>query len=262
MTYLMGFPGRAPQGFGYSYADHAGGVTGAIAILAALEHRANTGDGQWVDLGQLEAMTALIGPAFLDYGVNGAVPTQKGNLLQSRPCGPYGAYRCRDDDTGVLSQPDRWVAIGVETQEQWQAFVRAIGAPAWTAEPRFATPDSRYDHAEALDRLVETWTCDKDPYIAMDVLTTAGVPAGVVQNARDLATRDPQLGHLDYWWEKERTNMAPNRSDAYPARLSETPAAQEMPAPWLGEHNTEIFTRLLGMSQDEIARLTADEILW
>ncbi len=262
MTYLMGFPGRPPQGFGYSYADHAGGVTGAIAILAALEHRANTGEGQWVDLGQLEAVTALIGPAFLDYAVNGTVPSQKGNLLQSRACGPYGAYRCKDDDSGALSASDRWVAIGVTTEEEWQRFVKAIGAPAWTTEGRFATLESRYANAEAVDALVETWTRDKDAYEVMDTMGRFGVPAGVIQNAADLAHRDPQLRHLDYWWVKERANMAPNHSDAYPARLSETPPENRLPAPWLGEHNLEVLTRLLGMTEAEIEALQADEVIW
>jgi crotonobetainyl-CoA:carnitine CoA-transferase CaiB-like acyl-CoA transferase len=157
MTHLMGFPGRPPQGFGYSYADHAGGATGAIAVLAALEHRANTGQGQWVDLGQLEAMTALIGPAFLDYSVNGVVAQPKGNLLHSRPCGPYGAYRCKDDEAGSLPAADRWIAIGVTNDEQWHAFVKAIGSPEWTRDQKFATQESRYAHAEELDRTRTTW---------------------------------------------------------------------------------------------------------
>ena len=262
MTHLMGFPGRAPQGFGYSYADHAGGVTGAVAILAALEHRANTGEGQWVDLGQLEAMTALIGPAFLDYAVNGDVAQPKGNLLQSRPCGPYGAYRCKDDVSGKLPATDRWIAIGVTNDHEWNAFVNAIGAPAWTSDPKFATQESRYTNAEDLDRLVETWTLDKDPYEAMSILTTAGVPAGVVQNADDLVNHDPQLRHLHYWWEAERSNMAPNHFDAYPARLSETPAHLWGPAPWLGEHTERIFVDLLGMKPDEIKQLQDQEVIW
>ena len=88
------------------------------------------------------------------------------------------------------------------------------------------------------------------------------MPAGVVQNADDLAQRDPQLRHLDFWWVKERANMAPNHSDAYPARLSATPARQEMPAPWLGEHNADILGRLLGIGPDELKRLQEEEVVW
>jgi crotonobetainyl-CoA:carnitine CoA-transferase CaiB-like acyl-CoA transferase len=262
MTHLMGFPGRPPQGFGYSYADHAGGATGAIAVLAALEHRANTGQGQWVDLGQLEAMTALIGPAFLDYSVNGVVAQPKGNLLHSRPCGPYGAYRCKDDEAGSLPAADRWIAIGVTNDEQWHAFVKAIGSPEWTRDQKFATQESRYAHAEELDRLVETWTRDREPYEAMDTLAKAGVPAGVVQNADDLANHDRQLSHLGFWWVADRENMAPNHFDAYPARLSETPATLWGPAPWLGEHNERVFGELLGMSPEEVKRLQEEEVIW
>jgi len=261
MTHLMGFPGRAPQGFGYSYADHAGGVTGAIAILAALEHRAKTGEGQWLDIGQLEAMTALMGPVFLDYSVNGVVPQPSGNRLPSRLAAPYGAYRCRDDASGKLSLPDRWVAIGVTTDGEWQALLKAMGGPDWAKDPRFASPELRHENADELDRRVEAWTRERDPFEATAILQAAGVPAGVVQNAEDLA-RDPQLMHLDYWWEAERASMAPNRFDAYPARLSETPARLWGPAPWLGEHNDYVYGELLGMSQEEIRRLGEEEVLW
>jgi crotonobetainyl-CoA:carnitine CoA-transferase CaiB-like acyl-CoA transferase len=261
MTYLMGFPGRPPQGFGYSYADHAGGVTGAVAILAALEHKAKTGEGQWVDLGQLEAMAALMGPVFLDHAVNGAVPEPAGNRLPSRPAAPYGAYRCKDDDSGLLSLTDRWIAIGVTDDGEWRALVKAMGNPGWATEPRFATQESRSANADALDRLVEGWTRDKDPFEAARVLTDAGVPAGVVQNALDLQ-RDPQLSHLDYWWEADRRDVAPNRFDGYPAHLSETPPALWGPAPWLGEHNQRVFGELLGLTGEEIKRLEEDEVLW
>jgi crotonobetainyl-CoA:carnitine CoA-transferase CaiB-like acyl-CoA transferase len=262
MTYLMGFPGRPPQGFGYSYADHAGGFTGAIAVLAALEHRDRTGEGQWVDLGQLEAMTSLMGPIFLDYSVNGRVPQPVGNRLPHRPAAPYGAYRCKDDDSGELPLPDRWLAIGVTNEDEWQALVRALGGPAWAADPRFATQESRAANADALDALIEAWTREKDAFEAMRILEAHGVPAGVVQNARDLIEHDPQMQHRRFWWEIERANMAPNRFDGFPAELSRTPPHLWGPAPWLGEHNELVFGGLLGMSQEEIKRLVDEEIAW
>lgn len=262
MTHLMGFPGRAPQGFGYSYADHAGGFTGAIAVLAALEHRDRTGEGQWVDLGQLEAMTSLIGPAFLDYSVNGRPPQPAGNRLPSRPAAPYGAYPCKDDTSGDLSLPDRWIAIGVTNDEEWNALVEALGRPGWASEARFATQELRAANADALDALVEAWTREREPYEAMRILEAAGVPAGVVQNARDLIDHDPQMRHRGFWWEIERSNTAPNRFDGFPVELSKTPAHLWGPAPWLGEHNELVFGKLLGMSADEVKRLVDEEIAW
>jgi benzylsuccinate CoA-transferase BbsF subunit len=262
MTYLMGFPGRAPQGFGYSYADHAGGFTGAFAILAALEHRDRTGEGQWVDLGQLEAMASLMGPVFLDHAVNGNVPEPIGNRLAFRPAAPYGAYRCKDDESGTLTLADRWVAIGVTNEEEWVGLVKSMGSPAWASEARFSTQELRAKHADELDPLIEAWTGDQDPYEVVAMLEAAGVPAGMVQNARDLIERDPQLKHRGFWWEAERKNMAPNRFDGFPAELSETPAHLWGPAPWLGEHNELVFGEILGLSSEEIRRLVEEEIAW
>jgi benzylsuccinate CoA-transferase BbsF subunit len=262
MTHLMGFPGRPPQGFGYSYADHAGGFTGAVAILAALEHRDRTGEGQWVDLGQMEAMASLMGPVFLDHSVNGNVPQPVGNRLPFRPAAPYGAYRCKDDSDGKLGLPDRWIAIGVTSDDEWCGLVKALGSPSWAEDERFATQGSRAANADALDKLVESWTCERDAYEAMSLLEAAGVPAGVVQNAEDLVERDPQLRHRGFWWEIERRDSAPNRFDGFPADLSEMPPQLWAPAPWLGEHNELVLGELLGMTPDEVKRLVEEEVVW
>ncbi len=119
LSYVMGEPGRQPPGFGYSYADHTGGLTGALAALAALEERERSGRGQFIDLSQLEGLAALMGTAILDATANGRFAEPRGNRPHHRRVAPYGVYPCAGDD--------RWLAIAVESDAQWAGLVAADG---------------------------------------------------------------------------------------------------------------------------------------
>ncbi|HYA35021.1 MAG TPA: CoA transferase, partial [Candidatus Binataceae bacterium] len=134
-TMLMAEATGEPAGYGYSYADMAGGYTGALAALIALYHRRRTGRGQFVDLSQFEALVSVIGPSVLDLTANGRAPKPPKYDSQEGPAAPHGVYRCaaRDGDD------DRWVAITVRTQSDWERFVAALENPPWASEPAFRT---------------------------------------------------------------------------------------------------------------------------
>src|SRR5581483_7660829 len=142
-TAMVGAPGRPPAGWSFSYLDHVGGYLGAFAALHALHHRRQTGEGQHMDVSQLEPGTALVGAALLDFAVNGTRYEARGNR---RGGAPQGAYRCQGDDA--------WVVISCSTDAHWRAFADAIGAPAWTGDERFATLANRVARADELDALV------------------------------------------------------------------------------------------------------------
>ena len=190
-TELTGFPETDPRGPASAYSDAVAGMAGAQAVLLALIHRARTGEGQWIDLSQFQALSSLLGTLVLDLSANGsnAHAARTGNLLPHGGGAPHGAYRCHGED--------RWVAITVFTGDEWAAFVRAIGHPPWTGDDRFSTASSRRTHAGALDPLIESWTLQHTAEEAMHLLQTAGVPAGVVQSRADLAN-DPQLMHRGF----------------------------------------------------------------
>src|SRR5215468_5579040 len=171
-TLLMRHPGKEPAGWGYSYADMSGGYSGALAVLMALWHRKRTGRGQFVDLSQFETISSVVGPALLDVLVNGAAVSPFGNRSQEAPAAPHGVYRC--------AGTDRWCAVTVFGDSEWQGFCRALGDPAWTKDPRFATLAGRLEHQEALDRRVEEWTRQHAPEDVIRLLQQAGVAAGVV----------------------------------------------------------------------------------
>ncbi len=250
ITYLTSFPGKPPTGLGYSYADHVAGLVACLALLGAMEYRRRTGKGQFIDVSQVEAMSSLLGSAILDYEVSGRQVEPVGN--SSTQAAPHGVYRCRGND--------RWCAIAVFSDEEWQGFCRALGNPPWTGDGRFATLNGRLENADELDRLVEGWTREHTAEEVMVQLQKQGVAAGVVQDASDLAN-DPQLKERGFFIELDHPELGKTISDATPIKLSDTPARYNRAAPVLGQDNDYIYHELLGMSEDELDGLRQQGII-
>ena len=250
ITCLTSYPGKPPLGLGTSYADHIAGLLACLALLGALEYRRMVGEGQYIDVSQVEAMASLLGDAVLDYMVDGKEAEPVGN--SSTEAVPHGVYRCRGDD--------RWCAIAVFTDEEWQGFKRALGNPPWAEARRFATLTGRLKNKAKLDRLVEDWTKEHIAEEAMALFQKQGVAAGVVQDASDLA-QDPQLKERGFFIELNHPELGKTISDAVPIRLSDTPARYTRPAPLLGQDNDYVYGELLGMSDGELAELKKQGII-
>ena len=238
---LMGYPGEAPHMSGNAYPDPVAGLFAVGAILTALYHQRATGVGQYIDLSQAEATTALLGEVSLGACLNGIVPARMGNRHPRQA--PHGCYPCRDDDA--------WVAIAVRSEAEWQAFIGILDQPGWSAEPRFATLSGRLQHHDELDRHIAKWTSQQEAYHLMHALQGAGVPAGVVVNAEQLVN-DPHLSARDFFWEIDHPEAGSRRYAGQPMRLSATPARLHRPAPCLGQHNDQILGELLGLSVGEL----------
>ena len=250
ITYLTSFPGKPPLGLGYSYADHIAGLVACLALLGAMEYRQRTGEGQYIDVSQVEVMSSLLGSAILEHTANGKQVEPVGN--GSTQAAPHGVYRCQGDD--------RWCAIGVFSDDEWQGFQRALGNPLWAEGRRFATLAGRLENADELDRLVEGWTRGHTAEEVMALLQRHGVAAGVVQNASDLAN-DPQLRARGFLIELDHPEMGKTISDAIPIRLSDTPARYIRTAPIVGQDNDYVYKQLLGMSEGEVAELREQDIM-
>jgi benzylsuccinate CoA-transferase BbsF subunit len=242
MTRLTSFPGRPPTGLGFSYADHVAGLYASLALLGALEYRRRTGEGQHIDISQVEAMVSLLGGAILGdtAGGKGVVPVGNG----SSQAAPHNVYPCRDG---------RWCAVAVFTEEEWQAFRRALGMPSWAEDTRFATLALRLKNGEELDRLVAAWTQEHTAAEVMSRLQAGGVAAGVVQDAADLAA-DPQLAARQFFTELGGP-QGKGMADATPIKLSEAPASCRRVAPVQGRDNRYVYGRLLGLGEGEIEEL-------
>ncbi len=250
ITYLTSYPGKPPSGFGSSYADHVAGLVAVLALLGAMEYRRKTGEGQYIDVSQVEAMASLLGGAFLEYAINGKPPEPAGN--RSNEAVPYGIYRCRGDD--------RWCAIGVFSDDEWRGFKRALGNPPWAEDKKLATLSGRLEHADELDKLVEEWTSERTAEEVMALLQGQGVAAGVVQDASDLAD-DPQLRAAGFFIELDHPELGRTISDATPIKLSDTPAKYSRAAPVAGQDNDYVYGELLGISEDELAELRQQGII-
>ena len=254
LTAMSGLPGLPPAGWGFSYLDHTAGYYGALAIQMALYHRARTGEGQYVDMAQVETGIVLAGAEILDYAVNGRGYLDSGgppgNRSRAPQIAPHNTYRCRGDD--------RWVTIVCETEEQWAALCRVMGDPDWQRDERFRTNLSRYEHQDALDAQIEAWTSEKDAYDVMYALQSAGVPSGVVQNQRDKYERDAQLQARGFYQRADHPALGEHAFEGLPVQFSRSEWSIRRGGPLLGEHTTEVYRDLLGRSEAEIATLAEE----
>ncbi len=248
---VTGWPDRGPVSPGTAFADHYLPFLWATVILAALEFRRRTGKGQFVDASSFEACLDVLDTAILDYNVNQHVQTRRGNHHQA--AAPHGVYRCQGEE--------RWCAIAVFTDAEWQSFSRVIGNPDWTKQARFATLLGRVEHADELDRLVESWTSGQIVEDVVLKLQAAGVAAGVVKNVKDSYV-DPQLAHREHYWKPEQPGWESFTFEAPSARLSKTPPRFMRPAPLLGEHNDYVFFDLLKMSPEEYTQLVDEKVIY
>jgi len=261
-SHLTGFPGAAPVGLGTNYPDYViNPIHTLTAMLAALHYRRRTGKGQRIELAQVESAAGALGPALMDYTVNGRVQERAGN--RSPYAAPHGAFRCQLlKGAGFLgTDEERWCVIAVFTDEEWEALCRVMGDPAWARDERFATFRARKENEDELERLIGAWTSTRTPEEVMESLQAAGVPAGVVQNARDVLDSDPHLKERGYYVYLDHPEAGRTAYDSVGFRLTKTPGAYRSPAPCLGEHTEYVCKEILKLSDEEIAQLVIDEVL-
>jgi len=241
---LTGWPDREPAGPFGAYTDYIAPRYNAAAILAALEHRRRTGEGQHIDLSQAEASLHFLAPALLDYTHNGVVATREGN--RDREMAPHGVYPCAGED--------RWVAVAVRDDRDWRALCDALGLASLAADPRYATAAARRARREELDALVAGWT---SPLAMEEVerrLQAAGVPASAVQNSPE-AVRDPQLAARGHFVHVPHPTHGRSVVESSRFRLSRTPARTDAPAPTFGDATEWVLATVLGYDDERIAEL-------
>ncbi len=249
LRYITGWPDREPADLEV-YTDFIISHFAIPTILAALLYRRRTGKGQYIDMSQYESALHFMAPLILDNVVNNRVAKREGNRYPY--AAPHGAYRCRGED--------RWCAIAVFTDEEWNSFCKVIGNPAWTKSPKFVTLLARKENEEELDRLVETWTVSQSAEEVMGLMQTAGVAAGVILTTEDLIEHDPQLKHRHFHWKLAHPEMGDYIAPGPSFVLSKSPSELRR-APLLGEHNEYALKEILGMSDDEIAELVIEGVI-
>lgn len=244
---ITGWPDLKPFGPEEPYPDYFIPRFGLLTLMSALDYRRRTGRGMYIDISQYESALHFQSPLVLDYVVNGRVAIRAGNRYDY--AAPHGAYRC--------SGADRWCAIAVSTDDEWQNFCKVVGNPAWTKDPRFSSLKARKKNEDELDKLVESWTINYPAEEVMTLMQTSGVGAGVVQNSQDVIDKDPQLKHRHLFWELDHSVIGKYHGAGPPFLLSKSPYEVRR-APLLGEHNEYVCKNIIGLSDNEIAELVID----
>jgi benzylsuccinate CoA-transferase BbsF subunit len=250
-THLTGYEGEIPLLNYGPYIDFIGAGYGLIAVMAALDHRLRTGEGQHIDLSQYETGLQFVAPALLDYSANGHLPDREGN--RSAHMAPQGAFPCRGEDA--------WCTISVTSDADWLALRRAIGDPGWAADSRYATLLGRKAHEAEIEARLAEWTREHTPREVMETLQAAGVPAAVVNTMADLYS-DPQLAYRHYWMEIPHRELGPFHYEAGGFALTDTPVEPNLPSPCLGEHNHHVFCDLLGLPDADFAELQERKVIF
>ena len=249
--YYYRFPGTTPNSPGFTAVpDVIGPLFAAMSAIAALEYRKKTGKGQHIDICQLEPLINFLGPALLDYTVNGRIQPPIGS--RDGRAAPHNAFRCKGED--------RWCAIAVSTDEEWRAFCRVIGEPEWTKSLRFATLADRKNNEDELEKHINRWTSQYTAREVMAMMQEAGVPAGVVQNGEDIVDLDPHFKARELLPRMYHPVVGDYLHTRWPFIMSKSPPDIRR-GPLIGEHNHYVCSEILGMSDEEFVNLVNEEVI-
>jgi crotonobetainyl-CoA:carnitine CoA-transferase CaiB-like acyl-CoA transferase len=247
---ITGYDDGRPLMTNETYPDPVVGILAVGALMAALRRRRQTGKGSFVDLSQREVTVTLLGEAVVDYSLSGRVTAPIGNAHPLMV--PHGVYPCQGEDM--------WVAVAVNSDDEWRGLCQAIDQPALAEDARFAILPARRRNQAALDEILSAWTRGRDHYEAMHILQAHGVPAGAVLKGGEVIA-DPHLEARKFWDTVDHPEAGTYRQVTTPWRLSKHPRRPTSPAPGLGQHNAYVLGELLGLSGQEIAALEAQGII-
>ena len=234
LSLLIGYPNSPPQRCGMYASDHTSGVLAALVSLATLLYRDSTGGGQHIDISEVETLLGCMPEAIMEYTMNGRVIEPQGN--QEDLIAPCGCYRCKGED--------KWVAICVETDEEWASLCKIMGEAELIDDDRFRDKYSRWKNQHELDKIISEWTSVRIHLDAMKLLQKSGIAAGPVYNSEDIYN-DPHFRDRDFLVEHEHPEVGKKELPGVFAKLSESPGVTRSRDPLLGEHNDWVLNELL-----------------
>ncbi len=232
--------------------DPIGGVSAAAALLLGFMHQRKTGQGQHIDLSQVECSMQLAAPSIIEQSATGKSGPRIGN--RHPRFAPNGCFPCLGED--------QWITLAVRSDDEWRALCEIMHRPDLAADPALATAEGRRHEEDRIDVAIRHWTATVRPDLAMVTLQAAGIAAGVARLPIDLAS-DPHLMKTGHWQPAVRPFMGPHLLPSVSYREGEAlpPYPIERLAPTLGQHNEEALGQLLGLGAGEIAQLAADGVI-
>ena len=235
---VTGYADGPPMKAGYAYVDLIASWHCALALAAALEQRARTGQGQWLDVSMYECGVSFLGDVLLEYQATGIQPRRMGN---DHPwAAPHGCFACRGDD--------QWVAISVSSDRQWLRLCTAMDLSDLAKDIRYADGLARWRNRAELHDTIREWTKEREARAVVEALQAAGIPASQVFDNRDLFANShlAQRGYYQEVHHPERTGLGRRLYPRSPFLFRYTEPKPSTPPPGIGEHNSEILGDLLG----------------
>ena len=251
LSYLTGYEGGPSLRASANYMDHTGGLNVAYALLLALYRKRKTGQGARIDLSMYETGVSCIAPAVLEAQRGVTRPRLGPSHLWKAP---HNVYPCRGDD--------RWIAIAVSDDEEWNALRRAMGEPGWAADAAFDTAEGRHANRQSLDAHIALWTAEHDCQELFHLIQSRGVPSGPVNTAKDLVSDGHlwQRGYFEVFDNPNSPQVGPRVFAGRPFRTPGIPLSLEL-ASSLGQHNLDVLHEMGGLSDEEIQRLADESVL-
>jgi crotonobetainyl-CoA:carnitine CoA-transferase CaiB-like acyl-CoA transferase len=240
--WLRNYAGADPSEITYSsHLDSVNATTSAYAVLTALYHRAQTGEGQFIDVSGCETFMPHLGEAILDYTLNGRIRTSIGN--EHPAYAPNAVYRC----AGV----DDWIAISVTADAEWAGLCRVMGREDLVSDRRFATAVGRARRRSELNALIAAWTGDREHNALMRRLQEEGVPAGAVLNMKE-ELEDPHIRARGFLERMEGPDFGAVDISGIAWKMSATPGSVRLIPPPLAAHNDYVYREVMGLDSGEI----------
>ncbi|WP_316399077.1 CoA transferase [Bradyrhizobium sp. 33ap4] len=247
---VIGHPDEPPVMSHVAFGDAVGGLNGCAAVLVALTHARATGQGQFIDLAQVECMMPFAAPWITVQSIGGMPSKKYGNRHPQFV--PHGCFRCAGDDN--------WIVVAATDEHMWKRLALLIGRRDWSTDALLKSAEARRRIEDVIERAIETWTLTRDAEQAMSALQAAGVAAGVARLPIDLLS-DRHLRSRAFFQDLERAFTGLHPQPSMPIREGPDPCAIRTAAPTLGQHNKEILSGLLELSDAEIAQLTSEGIV-
>ena len=241
---MTGWDDRNPGGPWNAYTDTIAPRFLTTTLLAALDHRRRTGQGQYIDQAQMESALHFQSPQLLDVQLSGHNARRDGNVDPAYA--PHDAYQCQGED--------QWCAIAIETLDQWRNLCTVLSEPGWAEDPELATVEGRRSNESMINDRLTQFTEQYEPRAVMNLLQARGVPAGMVQRSSD-HLQDPQLAHRDFFRRMQHPEMGEVPYEGHQYRIAGYNNGPRMPAPCLGEHTYEVLTEVLGLDVDKVTEI-------
>lgn len=249
ISWLTGHPDGTPLSLG-GPADPSSSMHALVALQAALEHRERTGEAQVVEVAQVEALACMTAEQVIAYSVTGKVMNRIGN--RSQTMAPQGVYKCRDE---------RWLALSVRNDSDWERLTKVLGSPAWAMQPEMSTLSGRQQHHDEIDSRIGEWASRLTANEAVERIRAQNIPVGTTLQSADMYS-DPQLVDHKFFQELPSKVAGPKRYPRFPMRQRPgTEGTHRFGPPTLGEHNTEILSTELGLSDKEMEDLAHNEVI-